>query len=360
VSNARLLALVAVLAAAGLAFAGRSALQLRRPPAPALAMPPPSPIFADRVTGIGLLEPAGRSTRVGVHEPGVVAEVLVKEGDEIAEGAPLLRIDDRLARAELARQQAALAERVAERDRLRRLPRAEDLPPLAAAVAEAAARLDDASDRRVRGDALAAKRLINEEEASGRRHVEEVAKRASERAGTELARARAGAWGPDLAFAEVRIATAEAEVEVARQRLERLTVRAPKAGRVYAVEVRAGERIDAGSAVAVVLGERELQLRLEIDESLADRLRPDAPARAWVRGIPGQVFELEAVRIDPLAIGKRSFAGVALEREDARVVQALYRFHGSTPGFLRPGMMLEAEVRAGAIPTNPTARVAAH
>lgn len=51
-------------------------------------------------------------------EGGVVAEILVKEGDTVAAGAPLIRLDDKLLAAELAIAESQLYELIARRGRL--------------------------------------------------------------------------------------------------------------------------------------------------------------------------------------------------------------------------------------------------
>lgn len=351
-SHARLLVPVVLLAAIGGGYAVWTTTRLRAPEAPPLAETPPAPAYADRVCGTGLLEPSGRAVRVGVPEAGIVDEVLVAEGDDVTAGAALLRLDDRMARAECAQLEAAVAVAVAERERLVRLPRVDDVPPLAAAAAETAARLQDARQRRVRGDALAKQRLISEEEAEGRRQAESVAATVDATAQAQLERARSPAWAPDLAVAQGRIDAATAALATARQRLERLTVRALSPGVVLAVRIRAGERAEPGAEGGVLLlGSRTLDLRIDIDESLAARLRPGAPARAWVRGVPDRTFTLKAVRTEPLAVGKRALSGATLEREDARVVQLLYRVGADGAAWLRPGMMMEAEIDTAAAGT---------
>ena len=57
---------------------------------------------------------------------GIVAEILVNEGDEIQAGRPLVRLDDRLAQRELAERKAARAELEAALTLLKTPPRKEE------------------------------------------------------------------------------------------------------------------------------------------------------------------------------------------------------------------------------------------
>jgi multidrug efflux pump subunit AcrA (membrane-fusion protein) len=68
---------------------------------------PPPPIaparnpFADALAAAGIVEAQTENIAVGSATPGVVVEVLVKVGDEVAPGKPLFRLDDRELRGEL-------------------------------------------------------------------------------------------------------------------------------------------------------------------------------------------------------------------------------------------------------------------
>src|SRR4051812_33113784 len=64
--------------------------------------PPPGPVLA----ATGVLEAHTGNVAVAAPVPGIVAEVFVQAGQQVAAGAPLFRLDDRPLRAELRLREA--------------------------------------------------------------------------------------------------------------------------------------------------------------------------------------------------------------------------------------------------------------
>jgi multidrug efflux pump subunit AcrA (membrane-fusion protein) len=120
--------------------------------------------------------------------------------------------------------------------------------------------------------------------------------------------------------------------------LDRLTVRAPVAGRILKVAVRPGQFVVAGETAEppVLLGnDRPLFVRVQVDENDVWRLRPAAAAEAVVRGNRDLRFPLSFVRIEPYVLPKRSLTGDRTERIDTRVLEVLYSFDpGDRPIFI--------------------------
>jgi len=162
----------------------------------------------------------------------------------------------------------------------------------------------------------------------------------------------------DLADAERRRAAlvaaqqpgplAEADLELARQRvaaaelrLARRTVRAPQAGTVLSVHVQPGSVIGRGNArpPAVLLPDRPLIVRAEVNESFVGRLRPGMRAEVTVPSdpraapIPGRL-----VRIGQAFAASRLDDDAAL-RANVRVVESVVVFTG--PVALRIGQHVQ-------------------
>ncbi|MBV9608483.1 MAG: hypothetical protein JO187_02905 [Acidobacteria bacterium] len=68
-----------------------------------------------------------------------------------------------------------------------------------------------------------------------------------------------------------------------------------------------------------------MNIRADIDEADAWRVRPNTAAVAYVRGDTGQRLPLQFVRFEPYVLPKKSLTGDATERVDTRVLQAIYR-----------------------------------
>lgn len=247
---------------------------LDQPPPPHPVAPPAKP-SGRGIGAAGIVEALRENTSVGVPVSGLVTAVHAKVWDRVEAGAPLLQLDDRELRAQLLAREAEVPVAAAEIKRLRtQLARVEKL---AASGASPDADLDTLRD--------------------------------------------------ELAVAEAKLASAQAAVEQTRLLLERLTVRTPIAGTVLQVNVRAGEFASGGaSRPPLVLGDvSQVQVRADVDEQLAPRVREGASAIGYLKGDTKDPIPLEFVRIEPYIIPKTSLTGSSTERVDTRVLQVIYK-----------------------------------
>lgn len=317
------------LALAGAAFAFYTVLTAQDPTPARPAVSPPSNPYATAVSGSGIVvPPSERNVELGAPFAGVVTSVFVKAGDPVEAGAPLFQLDERPLQAELRTREAALAAALARRERLRALPRPEEVPPLVARVSELEMTLADWQSQVRRMETALEKNpgSVAGDDLERRRWQAKAAGQALERARAELHLTRAGAWAPDLAQAEAEVLQAEAAAQVVRTDLERARVRAPGPGVVLEVNVRVGEYAQAGGGGLVVFGDRGAPLvRVDVDEESAPLVQGRPKALGTLRGFPHHRFPLEFVRIEPYMKPKRSLTGDNRERVDTRVLQVLFR-----------------------------------
>jgi RND family efflux transporter MFP subunit len=125
---------------------------------------------------------------------------------------------------------------------------------------------------------------------------------------------------------------ARARADLAAAQLDRATVRSPIDGTVLQVSVRAGEFVAAGGKAPVVVGDiSRLQIRCDIDEQMAPRMREGLPAKGFLKGevarpgAPDRSIPLRFVRIEPFVVPKTSLTGASAERVDTRVLQVIYQ-----------------------------------
>ena len=250
------------------------------------------------VAALGVVEPSSETIAVAAELPGVVREVLVRPGEDVARGAPLFRLDSRAVSARLEAARASL--RVARIDAQDAQARAK----LFTAISDARAVSADEKDR---------------------------ARFAAER----------GQATVSLRGAEVR----QLETE-----LSQLTVRAPIEGRVLRVNVRPGEFANAGPSAdpLIALGDvTPLNVRVQIDEEDAARVAAGAKAEGALRGDNARRTALRFVRFEPQATPKRNLNGGA-ERIDTRVIEAIYAFDAATlPAFV--GQQMDVFVEAAPV-----------
>lgn len=347
--------LLPLLALGGAAFAILTAAAGSQPAPVAKAVSDPSrPPFDTYIAGSGLLEAMDRNVAIGSPLARLVLEVGVKVGDEVAAGAPLFRLDDRDAKAELAVRQAAAGAARARLDRLKSAPRAEDLPPAEARVVAAEAVLGDLRNQVALWESVADKRAVTVEDLQRRKFAVQAQEARLAEAKSALLLLKAGAWKADLLVAEAEVASAEAQVAQTETEISRLTVRAPAKGTVLQVNVRAGEFAPAGALQTPLLlfGPLErFHLRVDVDENDAWRFKKEAAAVAFVRGNRELKTDLKFERVEPYVIPKRSLTGDSTERVDTRVMQAVYSFDRSKlPVYVGQQMDVFIEVKGGAKP----------
>jgi len=282
-----ILPIIAIIVAIVAAVAVASMQPRRKPTDP--PAPPPASQFQHTVAAVGLIESSSENIRIGSHLSGIVDEVKVRAGDNVAAGAPLFRLDTRQLRAMLADANAALE------------------------VAKSGVDVADATlaDTRQQLDLVLAvhdQRAVSEDDVQRRRH-------ALATAAARLAQSRAA------------VKAAEAERDRVQVEIDRSTVRAPIAGSVLKVNVRAGEFAAAGALAEplIILGNiQPLYVRVDVDEHEAARVRPQATAVAALRGDASIRSPLRFVRIEPLVVPKRALTGDSSERVDTRVLQVIY------------------------------------
>jgi HlyD family secretion protein len=340
--------LLPLLAVVGVAFAIWTVVLGRRPVPVAAPVAPPTPApFASYVSGSGIIESSTHNIAVGTHVSGVVTAIFVTVGDTVTAGEPLFTLDDRALQA-LRTQQAQLYKLV-------RQPRPEEVPQEEANVKAAEAALGDARQQLTLAESLQDKRAMSVEEIAKRRWAVQTHEAKLAQARAQLTLLKAGAWKPDLDIAKTQVAAAEAQVKQTETDLERMTVRALVSGQILQVNIRLGEFAQAGvlGTPLMVLGNVEpLHVRVDIDEHEAWRVRPAAPAVAFVRGNRDLQTPVQFVRFEPYVVPKKSLTGDTTERVDTRVLQVLYRFNrGDLPVYV--GQQMDVCIEAPPIGARP-------
>ncbi len=330
---------VPLLAIAGMAMAAYTVVQGAKPPIPQppVIQPPRSP-YATFVAGAGLIEASSQNIGVGSPVGALVTKVFVTPGRAMLVGSPLFQLEDSPQRAELSVREAAAAVAEQKVARLRSGTRPEQIPPAEARVALAEADLSDMRAQLAKFEQVTDPRAVSADDLSRRRFAVQAAEARFRAAQADLRLLEAGTWAPDIAVAESEAAQARAAVEQARIELKRRLVVSPVEGRVLQVNIREGEFAPAGATLQplMMVGTvSPLHVRTDIDEHEAWRVKPGAPATAFVKGNKDITFPLRFVRFEPYVLPKRSLTGDSQERVDTRVLQAIYAFEpGELPVFV--------------------------
>ncbi len=341
--------LIPLLALLGVLFGVYTVVQGSKPPVASLpvAEPPKAP-FQSFVAGSGLIETNTQNIGVGTPTAGVVTKVAVVVGAIVKRGDVLFEIESRQLEAELEVRKAALAAATASVERLRAQPRAEEIPPAEAKVAEAVSLFDDAKSQLAFWDRITDKRAITEDDLSKRRFAVAAAEARLRAAQASLTLIKAGAWKSDILVAEAQAAQAEAQLKSTLIEIDRRVVRSPVDGQVLQVNIRAGEFAQAGplaTPLVMMGGVSPLHVRVDVDENEAWRVAAGAKAVGFLRGNKSISTPLTFVRFEPYVVPKRSLTGESTERVDTRVLQVIYSFErGSMPLYV--GQQMDAYVEA--------------
>lgn len=271
------LRIMVVLAVAGGIAGGAMVVHDRA--APSLPPPTATSVIADdgQVAGSGIVEASTGTIAVGTPVTGLVDRMDVTWGQHVTKGASLFRIDAR----DLLNRRVTLVAAIEQAK---------------AGLPAVQRKFDAVSDPRMAG-------FVTRNDLVQRQS--------------------------DLAVAESNVTAARAQLLELDAEVARRTVSAPISGRVLKINIRPGEVAEATAAAGPVLllgGDDRLNVRVDVDEHDAWRVRGGVPGEAFVQGNHQLHAPLRFVRVEPFVQPKTSLTGAAAERTDTRVLQLIYSF----------------------------------
>lgn len=269
----------------------------RSAPAP---LPSAQAPFENYVAGTGLIEASTGNIAIGTSVSGIVDAIYVKWADRVGAGEPLFKLEARDLSAQLEVANAR--------------------------VGEAEATLSKNKNLLKVGEGLTSGSSISAVDLANRRF--------------------------DVGISESALAVAKAQAGQIEVDIDRHTIRAPVEGRVLQINTHLGEYAQAGvlSPPLMLFGDdRQLYVRVDVDETDAWRVQPTAHAIAYVPGNPELTTPLRFVRIERDVVPKTSLTGASTERTDTRVLQVIYSFdHGTLPVYV--GQRMNVFIQAPAVP----------
>ncbi len=279
------------------------------PPPPPIAEPAHAP-FSNSIGGRGIVESLQENVRIAPAVAGLLTKVSVKVGDKVKKGDILFAQDARDAEALVKIQEAQIF-------------------TLQAQIEQAEVTLADRKDSSARVEKLSASYVSSIDERQRARFAVQAA-------ASQIATTRA-----EFAAAQVQLARTKVQLEL-------LTVKAPRDGTVLQVNIREGEYAALNAQEpAVLLGQIDaLQLRADVDEDSASRVRPGCAAVAYLKGRREYEIPLKFVRIEPYIVPKKSLTGESSERVDTRVLQIIFRFE-KTDTRVYVGQQMDVFIDAG-------------
>ncbi|MCC6919256.1 MAG: HlyD family efflux transporter periplasmic adaptor subunit [Alphaproteobacteria bacterium] len=287
---------------------------IRRLTAPALAavLCACSPQETTTLQGYGEAE----YVYIAAQDGGVIKTLEVKEGDTVAAGQALVRLDpDRLQFTYDSAHAAADAAR----------SRVADGGALAESVRQAQANADLAARNLKRTEALVANGTTS------RARLDE------DRAALKAAQAALAAAIAERDTALRNLGTAEAEEGLARRRLADLTLAAPEAGAIERVYYRAGEVVAAGTPILALLPPANRKVRFFVPEARLASVKPGGQVTVTCDGCPAGLTGT----ISFIAGQAQYTPPVIYSLEERAKLVFLVEARLSTPEAVRPGLPVD-------------------
>jgi HlyD family secretion protein len=329
---------------------------------PPLFKPAANP-YANGIYANGIVESLqaqGADIAVNPEVSAPVVRVLVREGESVRAGQPLIQLDQTLQQASADQFEAQAAAAKGQLAELKAEPRPETLAVSSAQVDNAAAALKSAADSHAKLERAYQldPRSVSKDQLDTARNAEAIAATALKVARRNYALTRAGAWSYDIANQRRQAEAAEKASLAAHVLLGKYTLRAPSDGVVLAVTATVGNlagpqgvydpRTQAAMpAVTVGTPQTRLAVRAYVDEILAPRL--PAPGRIvaqmTVRGSDRKI-PLRFERIQPYVSPKIELSNQRQERVDVRVLPVIFSFAPPSDMTIYPGQLVDIYIGA--------------
>lgn len=271
-----------------------------------VARRPPSAAAASSVLDASGYVTARREATVSSEVTGKVVEVLIEEGMSVEAGQVVARLDDTTQRAQLALANA-------------------QLQSAKAGIAEIEAQL--------RGAKLERDRLR-----------ELVARKLTSTSSVDTSEANYDALAARLATARDNVIVAEKSVELTRDALDDMTIRAPFGGMVVSKNAQPGEMISPISAgggftrtgICTIVDMDSLEIEVDVNEAYIQRVKPGQAVSATLDAYPNWQIPADVIAIVPTADRQKATVRVRIgfRERDERVLRDMgvkVAFLGSEP-----------------------------
>lgn len=322
----------------------------------ALTLPVESTALTVRITTSGTVEPV-QTVNLSPKTAGILEELYVEQGDRVAAGTLIARMESRDIEAQRLQREAAVAEAAAQLADVRKGTEPEEIAQAEAAVGaaeaqvqEAAARVQEAQaqvqetearlqlaqSQKVRNQELQRQGAISEDEmdtfdqsflsaeavlASAKaalgsaRAIQQRAESQVDEAKMRLADLRNTPRPEDIAQAEARLAQAQAQLQSTLVQFDDTQLRAPFAGTItqkfategaFVTPTTSASTASSATSTAIVALASELEVMAEVPEADIAQIRTGQTVEIVADGLPDQVFQGKVRLIAPEAIERQN------------------------------------------------------
>lgn len=266
---------------------------------------------------------------IGSQITGTVEEVLVREGERVTKGQPLISLESRELKAAVVQARGAVAQSEARMRQLDELT----LPSAQEALTQAKANLLNAQQTFDRTSKLAQDGFATRAALDDAQKTLDVARAQMRAAEFQVYTASPG--GSDYVMAQTLLNQAHANLETAESRLGYATITAPRDGVLITRAVERGSVAQPGKALLVLAPAGEVQLVLQIDERNLAKIAIGQKAVASADAYPDRRFPASITYINP---------GIDISRASVQVKLTV----DAPPDYLRQDMTVSVDIEVAA------------
>lgn len=260
---------------------------------------------------------ARREATVSAKVTGKVTEVLIEEGMKVKEGQVLAKLDDTNVKTSLDVAQA-------------------QLESARTAVEETRAQLKQAEQEYKRTIELAKQNIMSQSDL-------------------DLAESNDKMFAARIARQERDITVAERQVELYKQQMDDMIIRAPFAGVITTKDAQPGEMISPISAgggftrtgIGTVVDMDSLEIEIDVNENYINRVQPGQPVKAILDTYPDWKIPCKVIAIIPTADRQKSTVKVRVgfDKLDPRIlpdmsVKVAFEESGGATPEANPGVLV--------------------
>ncbi|HYO82635.1 MAG TPA: efflux RND transporter periplasmic adaptor subunit [Bryobacteraceae bacterium] len=284
-------------------------LSLRRTAPPEV---PFTPVTRQNLTSTlttnGKIEPLEWAA-VHAEAAGPITQLHVTRGQTVHAGQILATVGLAGAQAELSAAESRISQAQAEIETLQAGGRAQELAEIESGLVRTRTAVENARRELQALERLAARKAVPAAEVTAARE----ALRRSELEVEALDRRRSSlVTQPDRRAAQARLSEARSAADAASRRIATGVIRSPRAGIVYALEVRGGDFVQPGQLLARVGRLDQLRVVLYVDEPELGRVAKGMPVTISWDAQPGRTWtgEVEAMPLQVVPVGTRQVGEV--------------------------------------------------
>jgi membrane fusion protein, multidrug efflux system len=239
----------------------------------------------------------GTIVAVSSRVSGRIEAMLVNEGDEVAAGQIIAKIETKELEVQVAQAKANLAAANAKLAGTKAGNRPQQIAQAAAATIQATANLNNAEKAFERAESLYQRGAISAQQRDTAQTSLSVARAQYEAASQSYSLTVEGTRPEDIEAAEAQVEQAMASLKSAEIQLENAVIKAPITGTIAVRAIRFGESVNVGQTIVNIVNLNDVWVSANIDERKVGLVRVGQTVDFEVDAYPSKTFCGEVMEV---------------------------------------------------------------